>query len=318
MGSRKVIGMKKTVLILVLTALPFLLIGQEKVVKQEADKSFHPEVRNPVYDADSGPVIFVDEAHNNFHTLEGRYKPFTDLLRKDGYRMKPFQGSFTRLALAQGRILVISNALHDSNLEKWTLPNPSAFTEEEVEAVRVWVEQGGSLFLIADHMPFGGAAADLAAAFGFKFHNGYAVHYNKPQWRPPIVFRRDKETLLEHVITEGRDDSERINFVATFTGQAFEIPEEARPLLLFGSDYILYFTEEVGKITDTTPKIPIKGMYQGAVMEYGTGRLAVFGEAAMFTAQGVGKRTMGMNNPSAKQNPQFLLNLIHWLDGIIE
>jgi hypothetical protein len=46
--------------------------------------------------------------------------------------------------------------------------------------------------------------------------------------------------------------------------------------------------------------------------------LAVFGEAAMFTAQRVGKRTMGMNNPVAKHNPQFLLNIIHWLDGVID
>ena len=30
-----------------------------------------------------------------------------------------------------------------------------------------------------------GAAADLDAAFDFKFHNGYAVHYDRPQTRPP-------------------------------------------------------------------------------------------------------------------------------------
>jgi hypothetical protein len=310
--------MKRTGIIFILAALAFLVNAQEKVVKQEADKSFVPKVNNPVYDPGAGPLIFIDEGHNNFHTLEGRYKPFADLLRKDGYRLRPLQNSFTKSALAEGRILVISNALHESNLEKWALPNPSAFSEEEIEAVCVWVEQGGALFLIADHMPFPAASADLAAAFGFKFNNGYAVHYDKAQRRPPIVFSRDKKTLMEHVIIEGRDLTERIDFVATFTGQAFEIPEKAQPLLLFGPDYVLYFTEEAGKILDDTPKISAEGMYQGAVMEYGRGRLAVFGEAAMFTAQGVRKRTMGMNNPSAKQNSQFLLNLIHWLDGIIE
>lgn len=310
--------MKRTVLFIAVAALPFLLCGQEKVVKQEADKSFLPEVKNPVYDPGSGPVIFVDEGHNNFHTLKERYKPFGDLLGKDGYKIKPFKGQFTREALEQGRILVISNALHMSNLEKWALPNPSAFTGAEIAAVHAWVEQGGSLFLIADHMPFPGAAADLAASFGFEFHNGYAVHYDKPQRRPPIVFSRDEKTLLDHAVIEGRDASEHIDFVATFTGQAFEIPEKAQPLLLFGSDYVLFLTKEVGKISDETPKISVEGMYQGAVMKYGKGRLAVFGEAAMFTAQRVGKRLMGMNNPSAKQNSQFLLNIIHWLDGIID
>jgi hypothetical protein len=314
----KMTVLKKPVLVLILTSLPFLCVGQEKDVKQEADKSFLPEINNPAYDADCGPVIFIDEAHNNFHTIGGRYKPFADFLGKDGYRVRPFQTPFTRSALAQGKILVISNALHVSNLEKWELPTPSAFTEEEILAVREWVEGGGSLFLIADHMPMPGAAADLAAAFGFKFHNGYAVYHDKARWRPPVVFSRDNRTLLDHAIINGRDTSERIDSVATFTGQAFLIPDRAQPLLLFGSDYVLYFTEKVGSLTEETPKISAEGMFQGAVLEYGQGRLAVFGEAAMFTAQRVGERKMGMISPVAKHNPQFLLNIIHWLDRIIE
>ena len=27
---------------------------------------------------------------------------------------------------------------------------------------------------------------------------------------------------------------------------------------------------------------------------------------------------MGMNRPDATQNPQFLLNVMHWLSGLIE
>ena len=50
------------------------------------------------------------------------------------------------------------------------------------------------------------------------------------------------------------------------------------------------------------------------------GRVAVFGEAAMFTAQlNVWASTkMGMNGPIADQNPQFLLNVMHWLTGLDE
>ena len=46
-------------------------------------------------------------------------------------------------------------------------------------------------------------------------------------------------------------------------------------------------------------------------------RVAVFGEAAMFSAQlaGPDKRQMGMNAPIASKNPQFLLNVMHWLSG---
>jgi len=51
------------------------------------------------------------------------------------------------------------------------------------------------------------------------------------------------------------------------------------------------------------------------MLQYGKGRVVIFGEAAMFTAQlqGPDRRPMGMNQPTAKQNPQFLLNVIHWL-----
>ena len=76
-------------------------------------------------------------------------------------------------------------------------------------------------------------------------------------------------------------------------------------------------TTVAGQITDETPRIPVKGWYQGAVMRFGKGRVAVFGEAAMFSAQlaGPNRSPMGMNAPIAKQNPQFLLNILHWLSG---
>jgi hypothetical protein len=41
------------------------------------------------------------------------------------------------------------------------------------------------------------------------------------------------------------------------------------------------------------------------------------GKAATLTAQLQGKNKMGMNVESASQNAQFLLNTVHWLDGIL-
>ncbi|NIQ57151.1 MAG: hypothetical protein GWN71_28375, partial [Gammaproteobacteria bacterium] len=73
-----------------------------------------------------------------------------------------------------GSLLVISNALDSSNVNDWRRPIRPAFTEAEIEAVRAWVEDGGALLLIADHMPFPGAAAGLAAAFGVTFNDGFA------------------------------------------------------------------------------------------------------------------------------------------------
>jgi hypothetical protein len=62
------------------------------------------------------------------------------------------------------------------------------------------------------------------------------------------------------------------------------------------------------------------GLYHSVYFNEGKGRVVISAEAAMFSAQlaGVGKSKMGMNEPTAKRNPQLLLNIIHWLDGILE
>lgn len=67
-----------------------------------------------------------------------------------------------------------------------------------------------------------------------------------------------------------------------------------------------------------TPRISASEMSQGAVTRFGKGKVAVFGEAAMFSAQIAepGHRLAGMNSPMAPQNAQFLLNVVHWLSGL--
>jgi hypothetical protein len=45
---------------------------------QVADPNFDASVNKPAYKR-NGPRVLFDEAHNNFHTATGRYKPFADL-----------------------------------------------------------------------------------------------------------------------------------------------------------------------------------------------------------------------------------------------
>jgi hypothetical protein len=71
------------------------------------------------------------------------------------------------------------------------------------------------------------------------------------------------------------------------------------------------------EFSDATPRVSGAHLLQGAAVEHGSGRLAVFGEAAMFSAQlaGPDRRPMGMNRPDAAQNYQLVLNVLHWLTG---
>ena len=56
----------------------FLSIGTAAMAQQFADPEFDAKVDRPAF-TDRHPVVFIDEAHNNFHTGDGRYKPFADL-----------------------------------------------------------------------------------------------------------------------------------------------------------------------------------------------------------------------------------------------
>lgn len=297
--------------------LTALLLTPTVKAQQVADTSFKPPIAKPAYGMGRGPVVLLDEAHFNFHTAEGRYSTFADLLRRDGYVVNASREPFSKQSLEKGKILVIANPLAERNRASWQLPTPSAFTDEEVKAVREWVEQGGSLFLIADHMPFPGAVEKLAAAFGVTFSNGYAIDQSK---QGPILFKLTDKSLTDHPIVRGRTNGERVTSVATFTGSAFQVGGNARPVLILSPTVVSFLTSVAGQINDDTPREPVGGWYQGATMRAGKGRVAVFGEAAMFSAQlaGPNRSPMGMNAPVARENPQFLLNVMHWLSGLIK
>jgi len=296
----------KSALTLILT---IIILISTAFAQQVPDTSFLPDIKNPAFQPGQGPVVMIDEAHHNFHTMSGRYLPFARLCERDGYTVMPHTVPFSESSLVSCDILVISNALNERNVEDWSLPTPSAFTDEEIDAVKKWVENGGSLFLIADHMPFPGAAGKLATVFGFELNNGFAMD---PNQRDPAIFRRTDGTFRGDILRD-EDDKNPLDSVASFTGQAFRC-DGCEPILIFDSGYVSLMPEEAWNFTEETPHVDVTGWYQGAIKEFGKGRLAVFGEAAMFTAQKVeGNRPAGMNQPVAAQNLEFLRDIMRWL-----
>ncbi|MFZ1807799.1 MAG: hypothetical protein WAU36_11275 [Cyclobacteriaceae bacterium] len=289
--------------------------GSNLLAQQVSDLAYDPIIKNPIYKAGTGPIIFIDEGHHNFHTKSGRYAPFAKVIEKDGYQVKSYKGEFTEKKLNEVKILVIVNALNEVNLGNWILPTPSAFTKEEIEIVGKWVAKGGSLFLIADHMPFSGANEDLAAAFGFTFFNGFNINTVNPAY-----FWRSNGTIAENEISLGRNASETVHKIPNTEGQAFQIPGDAQAILTFDKNSLILLPDTAWVFHSQTPMRNIKGWAQGAFKKHEKGRVVVFGEASMFSAQigQPGNRKMGMNNEDAPDNYKLLLNTIHWLDGILE
>lgn len=283
------------------------LYGTLVAAQQVSDTAFTYHNPAPNRAPGKGSVVMVDAAHANFHTLEGRYAPFGKVLAGDGYQLVSNTATLEEKNLKKCRILVISNPLDTSNLGgRWQLPNPSAFSAAEIDAIHQWVKSGGRLLLIADHMPFAGAAQELARRFGFEFLNCFAMDNRN---RALERFYKGNKTLADNELTKG------IDTVITFTGSAFRIPGKAKPILAL-RNYSLLSPRIAWQFDEDTPIQSSEGYYQGAYMTYGKGKLVMMGEAAMFTAQlsGPNRSPVGLNVPAARQNGKLLLNLIRWLD----
>ncbi|MFO1393342.1 MAG: DUF4350 domain-containing protein [Steroidobacteraceae bacterium] len=266
-------------------------------------------------------MICVDETHHNFHRIDGRLEPFAELARADGFRVEAIEAGFHVPLPADCRLLVIANALpSDRDWEDYPYPTPPAFDAAEVARLTEWVRDGGRLLLIADHMPFPGAAAELGAAFGCRFLDGFAVagFTTEAQARAnfllPTLFTPGDGTLPSSPATLGRPGSPPVTQVATFVGQAFQCGADAEPLLVLPAGYLSLMPQKAWQFTMETPRVDVGHWLQGALVEIGQGHAAIFGEAAMFTAQIADDgRRMGMNAVGGEQNGTYVLNLLEWL-----
>jgi hypothetical protein len=290
----------------------FLMVVAVIHGQQQADPTFDASVARPAYTA-SHPKVLFDEAHFNFHTTTGRYKPFVSLITNDGYQVTANKVPFTAESLKGFDVLVIANA--GAAKENAADRSKPAFTDAECDTVREWVSGGGALLLIADHAPAGGAAVILSSRFGIDMSKGFTadpLNYDlvtlNPSW---IRYTRARKNLADHPITRGRDASEKVNSVLTFTGQSLKGPKEATALLLLSpSAYDAFDIDEPTKARTSSAA----GRAQAVALQFGKGRVVVTGEAAMLTAQ---NQNFGMNYPGTDDR-QFALNIMHWLTGLLK
>jgi hypothetical protein len=320
---------------LVLIAFSLLIIP--KVITQPiTDSLYQPIVALPTYEKGTGPKVYIDEGHHNWRSMKstliphseemmaGRLTPFASLLKNDGFIVEPIDKVFDRDVLNNCDILVIGSPggwIYTNG--EWKRPEFPVFNTSEIEAILSWVREGGSLLLIAGNYGGSVAASDLAEGFGLFFSDGSALKLKDQDnriFRDWIHFKKVNNSLRDHPIVRGKNRFERIDSVVTFEGQAFRPApwnDYIQPLLVFTEPTMLILGVNADCPVEKEPRIRADGLLQGAVLEYGKGRIAVFGEGGMFSAQIV-KNTgqkLGMNHPDAIQNAQFILNVIHWLSG---
>lgn len=285
--------------------------------QQVADPDFDTKVARPAF-TKKHPKVLLDEAHNNFHTASGRYKPFADLVTSDGYEVTPGTNKFSKEILKGIDVLVISNALGAAEMG---IPEASntAFTEDECDAVRNWVRGGGRLLLIADHAPMGAANEKLGQRFGVDMSKGYTADLSNYDVESNnqgfIKYNRENKLLGDHAITRGRNDSEKIERIIAFTGQSLKGPEGSVAFMKLADTAVDLIPTGQG---NERRQASAAGRAQGIAFKFGKGRVVMLGEAAMMSAQlaGPNKMKFGMNKPGI-DNRQLALNIMHWLSGLL-
>jgi hypothetical protein len=222
---------------------------------------------------------------------------------------------FTPDALRPIDVLAIANALGNEDRNK---PEP-AFSAAECDAVRDWVRAGGALLLIADHAPFDDSAAVLARRFGVDMGRGFAADRKNSGKSPSLlVFSVENGLLGDHPIIRGRNRQERVRTILAFTGQSLSVPKAGTALMRMGNDAVEVANREELRDFASGKQVgkSVAGRAQGIAMAFGKGRVAMFGEAAMFSAQVAGSGAqavkMGMN-AEGNDDRQFALNVMHWL-----
>lgn len=293
---------------------------QPGAVEQSSDSEFNATVARPAY-VSHHPRVLFDEAHSNSDTSSGRYRPFAQLVTSDGYRVVPNKGVFSRRALKGFEVLVVVNASGPSGQR-----DRSPFTEEECDVVRDWVSAGGALLLITDHAPHSHAVAGLVKRFGVEVTNGYTIdgsHHNQgSDDETELLFARDGG-LAEHQITKGRDSTERINRVVTFTGTSLKGPGASVAFLKLADTAKDVLPPPPGKSKAPDEPAPdhttvsAAGRAQGLALEFGKGRVVVLSEAAMLTAQVTPRGFRFGMNVSGTDNRQLALNIMHWLSRLL-
>lgn len=286
------------------------------------DPDFDVRIPTPAYGRD-GPLVLYDEGHANTHTADGGYKPLVDLLRNDGYTLRVNRDRFSPEALAGVSILlvVLPRGSNDAN-------DQPAFDAEETDLVERWVREGGSLLLITDHWPYGAAAASLAQRFGIEMGGGLVEdpqHHDAERGDSHLVFSAENGLLGSHAILEGRNASERIGRILTFTGQSLAGPREATPLLSLsdeavelppGKPEVVRDGGDVRVSMEYGEPVTARGRTQGLALELERGRIVVLGEAGMLRAEHSGKPPVGMN-VDGFDNRQLAINIVHWLSRVL-
>ena len=294
---------------------------------QTADMSYVPRIERRIW-ADAGPTIAIDDAHWNSHTAARGFTPFAKLLQADGYTLIESGNVSSPEVLTNAKVVVIANALglrgvvrQIGQMARMRLEGlaADAFTDAEIEQLDVWLKNGGSLLLVVEPGPSGGAVRSLAERLGVTMRDltVFDPEHSEKEDQSMIVFTRRGRTLAQHPIAGPAGQRGTVERVVTFGGQALDGPPHAtRLLMLSGTAYEM--ERPGGSVED---RRPVPGLAHALAMYHGRGKVVVVGDVDVLTSR---VNTTGSLNDRIglhwqnSDNELFARRIVAWLSGAVE
>lgn len=239
-----------------------------------------------------GPRVSIDLGHFNDSPSDSRFVGLAGLLTWDGYRVTRSRQYLVPEYLKDLNVLVIGNAMpyppgFGRLAKAVSLDRRAVFGADEVEAVRDWVQAGGSLLLEAAAPGAADSAAPLAAALGLSFRECSAPVF-LPAAEPG-----------NHTILAGRAEfAEGVGRAAVLASGWIEAASAgitAVPLL---------------SAQASTPTPCIAGKPVAVALAFGRGRVVAL-SAQLERSNDLVRQTAV--DPRHLDNRQFVLNAMHWL-----
>ena len=297
--------------------VPLLSFGQEQNYPYKwpmyNDTNVNLEVEDPTFEINDGPLIMFDSTHKNFFIQSHLIKPLVDLLINDGYRVSFLDKEFSKSSLSQASVLVVITALPFDFATENSAEDKNTFSENELNELQNWVNNGGSLLVFSEHAPFDQAINPLLRKFDIESSIGTTVdtiNYES-KYGPGMIKFENKNLNTNHPIVTGKY---KVKKLVSFGGSA-----------LLGSKYenILKLDERSFNVKHSTGIGPEgKGNSQGLAGMYGSGKIAAFGDSNGFTAMVFNmddgtKMYAGMNTQGYDWK-NFVLNTFRWLTNYSE
>ncbi len=281
------------------------------------DSPFNATVAHPKFKQGKGPSILIDAAHHNFIIEMGLIKPLVDVLHADGYKPIIDSQVFTKAYLSKYKMLVIMPAMPFQFGSKNIITDEITFTNEELNNLHDWVNDGGSLLMLSEHAPIDKSMTPLFNKFGLSTTTGIIfdsvycdTNYKNTTYQMLIQYTSSNGLLnTNHPITKGQNSGEAIHQILTYGGSG-----------ITGNGYTnILQTSPYAKVKKWSGSLPSGTVSSQCVAgPVGKGKLVALtdcnGFTAMYMKSGGKKLSAGMQVENYDWK-QFVLNTFHWLSN---